>query len=335
MFKKILALLILLLLGIALYAYFSFPKTITKQAVEEEKTIRRITDESVISPVSSFDGDAVWYGLSSGKIMWFDLFEQNSSEYPITQPPTDDFFRIFWPISGNDFIAQGTNSGAPVFSYFNNSQKKFDILPPNVTNLDWLKDGRRIVLVWQSDDKKVQLVTSNADASGYSVIRELPWADMVPKASPKVNTVLMYKNIPSGDVNKIYMFNLDTAEYEEVISEGKNTGVLWSPKGDRFAFSRILGSQPYIFIYDLTTKKIAETGLKSTIDRVAFDSTGSKLLGVNNETDSDSLVSIDLGSLNMETIIKFGNNFTAKNLVPVGQKIFFVGVPDGKLYLAE
>jgi hypothetical protein len=292
----------------------------------------QVTQESAISPAGSHDNDAVWFGLSDGRMMWLDLNTGNVSEYTLPPVVGNSFRRIYWPAQGSDFISMGLVGDQAVYNYYNYAERKYHILPSNVLSLDWLNDSRRVVLVWKGNDGKISLVVSNADATGYRVVAELPWADLVPKASPTDNVALMYKS-SAAEVSKIYLFDLDTGKYTEAVSEGKNTGAVWSPQGGSFAYTQVAGSETRVHMRYLLGAEDHDLGLVATIDKVAFSADGLHLYAAaRNDSGGEDIRRVDLATTDQKTVYSLPSGQTAQNLVVIGQKIFFTSGSDGKLY---
>ncbi len=337
--KKIfIVLIILIVLAGGGYYYFNAYYTPQTQNTDQNKilTLKSWGVEEVVSPIASYNNNAVWYGLSDGSLMRLDILSQESTEYPLPQISGGNFNKLYWPNSGNDFLAASKTGNKNIFSYFAYDKKEYKVLPDNILNLDWLNDSKRIAVIWKSDNGKVQLVVSNADGTGYKVVRELPWDDLVPKASPTGNNVLMYRANDLPEISKIYSFDIENGQYVELVTVGKNTGVLWSPKGDKFAYTQMAGNDSKVFIYDLAKRTSTPMNVKASIDQVAFSSDGTTLYAVGNEEQQpQKILKINASSGTSQTLHTLSNSdMKAKSIFLVGQTVFYVGTDDS-LYSVE
>jgi hypothetical protein len=323
--KLIYALIVIIIIGGAVAGYFWWylpQQEVT--LVSQERTLAKISDGVVISPINSYDNDAIWYGLESGRLMWHNLNTGVQTEYPLPQILGKSFNKIHWPRQGNDFIARSTLEGQPQFSYFNYAEKRYYALPANVVTLDWMSNSAKIAIIWKSGDGKTYLVTSNPDASGYKVLRELPWPDMTIKASSSSDTALLMRT-SIGEVNKIYLFNLETGEYTEEVSAGRNTSVAWSPKGDRFAFTRLVDGKSMVYVHDLLNDKDTEVGTSAGVEKMTFSMDGDQLYAVLLADDGRTEEIWEINLVTEERVKVFSSDsLRMKNLIIIGKKIFFL-----------
>jgi dipeptidyl aminopeptidase/acylaminoacyl peptidase len=300
-------------------------------AVIAEKALTKISSENAVSPVNSYDNNALWYGLENGRLMRYDLNTGSQSEYPLQEILGKSFKKIYWPRQGSDFIAQSALDGLAQFSYYNFGQKRYDILPPNVVALDWFPDGLKIAVIWKSGDGKTYLVTSNPDASGYKIISELPWPNMTLKTSPSNATALLIRP-PAGDVNKIYLFDLETGQYTEEVTEGRNTAVIWSSQGDRFAFTRLIDNKSRVFVHDLLNGKDTDMNIDALADKIAFSADGNRLY-VARPTEggnADEVLEIHLVNETRKVVFT-SDTLRIRNMIIIGEKLFFLD-QSGALY---
>jgi hypothetical protein len=341
--KLILIFLIILVVIAAALAYiFGTPKEDVDEPTNTNQTntnsLKKISEQVVISPINSYDNDALWYGSNDGGIFWYNILQGSETKYPTPQPQGSNFLSIYWPSTGSDFIIKGDNAGQNIYSYYNYAEKKYYPLPANIQYLDWLPDAKKIVIVWKAADGKASLVISNADATGYKIVTSLPWADLVPKASPtNANEALMIRSKIEGTINKIYLFDLNTGEYQTVVDQGLNSGIMWAPNGKGFAYTQTIGSENHLYYYDMTTKNSSDLGAMTIIPKTVFSPDGAYIYAAAAKTDGagEELVKISLTNSTKEKIVDLGANFNAKDLVVIGSQIALVNLLDGKLYIVD
>ncbi len=297
--------------------------------------IVKITDERVVAPIPSFDGSAIWYFNPDGR-----LFRISSDGKTLTESalPTQGgtFKTAMWPRTGSDFLITSLNGISEFKSYYNDSQKLYLNLPANIQNIDWLPDSKRVVYIWKSSDNVHQtLVLANADGTGFRNIKEVFWSDLVVKASPDGKNVLMYRPTTEGDVNKIYLANLETGEISTVIGQGKNIEASWVGSGNRFVYAQLgLTAYPKLFVYDFSTKNSIDLELQTTIDKIVVDKDGKYLYAAVPKKDNtgDNFVKLDLTTFKQELYFTPVSSVQARNLILVGSTVYFVNSLDGKLY---
>lgn len=322
--------LIILILATALIGGYFWWLSLEKDNLPQSSTreLGKIASATVVSPVNSYDNDAIWYGLNNGRMMWYDINTRVQTEYPLPMAPGESFKRIFWPPQGNDFIVLSTVSGQPQYNYFNYSEKKYVVLPNNIATLDWTAKGAKIVIIWKSGDGKTYLVTSNPDASGYRIVRELPWPDMTINSSPSGETALLMRSA-IGESNKIYLFNLETGEYSEAVDEGRNTSVTWSSKGDRFAFTRLENGNSTAYIHDFLNDTDVNLEISASQGKMTFSADGDSLYvaALGEDAKREDLWKVNLVTQDREVIFS-SDTLRMKNIIVIGQKIYFLDQND-------
>lgn len=298
--------------------------------------IKKILDESVISPVASFDNTAIWYFTTAGRLFRVNLDGSGLSEFPLPAL-ANSLNRVLWPKTGSDFIAI-TGSGAnETKNYYNSAQKIYINLPLNIKYLDWLPDSQRVLYIWQSgDNQHQQLFEAGADGTGFTKINDVFWPDLVVKASPDGKTALLYRSNIQGDTNKIYQVDLGTGKIATVVGTGKNVGAVWVPGKNKFVFAQSsITAYPKLYLYDLVSQQAVDLSLNTTLDKVAFDSTGQYLLAAVPKKDNtgDTFMKEDLTNFKQDTFFDPGDNTRGTGLMVVGTgSLYFTNLADQKFY---
>lgn len=298
--------------------------------------MKKILDESVISPVASFDNTAIWYFTSAGRLFRVNLDGSGLSEFPL--PALASTIRqALWPKTGSDFIAI-TGSGAnETKNYYNSVKKIYISLPLNIKSLDWLSDSQRVVYIWQSgDNQHQQLVEAGADGTGFTKIADVYWPDLLVKASPDGKTALLYRSSIQGDTNKIYQVDLGNGNITTAISSGKNLGAVWVPGKNKFVFAQSsFTAYPKLYLYDLVSQQAVDLNLNTTLDKVTFDSTGQYLYAAVPKKDNtgDTFMKENLTNFKQDTFFDPGNNTRGINLLVAGTgSLYFTNTADQRFY---
>lgn len=330
MLKRIIIFILVLLVAAGAGYYFWYlPQQTEEITIDENPNVTRLADPTVISPINSLSNNSLWYGLSSGRLMQYDLNDQVATEYPVPPVIGNSFKKIYWPRQGSDFIAISNLEGDEQFSYFNFKEKRYYILPFNITNLDWVNNSAKIAIIWQSGDNKTYLVVSNPDATGYKVLRELPWSDMSIKTSPSTNSALLYRTNSGDETTKIYLFDLTTGEYIESVPEGRNTGAVWSPQGDGFAFTRLVNGKNQVYYHHIASGINTDLKLATGIDKIAFSQDGTKiyLASLLDDQPKENIWQYTIPTKEFITIFS-SETMRVKNIIPIGSELYFLNQED-------
>ncbi|OGE79718.1 MAG: hypothetical protein A2660_03060 [Candidatus Doudnabacteria bacterium RIFCSPHIGHO2_01_FULL_45_18] len=333
----IIIVLIIILSGVAGVLFWAVQKqNQTPPPETSQPVIEKVLDEITISPVASFDGNAIWYFNAEGRLFRVNLDGSGISEFPLPQLDENRLRRILWPKTGSDFIAVTGSGGNEIKSFYDSVLKNYLKLPENIQSLDWLPDSKRVVYIWKSSDNvSQQLVMADGDGSGYTPVKDVFWPDLIVKAGPDGKTVLMYRATVPGETNKIYDINLDTGVIKTTLEAGKNTGAVWLPLGSKFIFAqRSVTAFPKLFLYDFITRQATDLDLSTNLDKITFDKDGKYLYAAVPKPDnsSDNFIRVDLATFQKETYFEPTESVHGVNLLMLGSQLYFVNSQDQKLY---
>ena len=324
---------VLVLLGGVLF--YATQRQKEKEIVVAGPQIVKISDEPVISPVAAYDNNSIWYFNTDGRLFSRHPDGSSLSEYSLPALSGGNLKTALWPPTGDDFIviAGAQNSK----SFYSSKSKIYVNLPANIQYLDWLPDGKRIVYIWRSSDNKTQqLAMADADGTGFRMIKDVLYPDLIVKAAPDGKTVLMYRASIPGDVNKIYSANLENGEIVTVVGEGKNITASWIPSTNKFIFSRAsTTAYPKIYVYDSAIKQATDLVLNTTLERTVASRDGKYLYAAVSKDDNsgDRFVKIDLSTNKAEIYFEPNQSVRVKNMLMVGNTIYYASLSDNKLYV--
>lgn len=330
----IIAAIILILLFIAVGLVMAVRRQNEQPApAEATSEIIKVVDEAVVSPIPSFDNTAIWYFTADGR-----LFRKGmdgallEASMPVVGATAK---QALWAPIGSDFILVTAADNSELKKYYSDQQKIYANLPVNMQSVDWLPDGKRIVYIWKSGDNVRQtLVTAAADGSGFKTIKEVFWPDLIVKASPDGKNVLLYRAKPEGDVNRLYLANLETGNISTLISQGKTVGAVWI-NAQRFVYAQSgITAYPKVYVYDFTTQTSVDLDLNTTLDKIAVDKEGKFLYAAVPKKDNtgDTFIKLDLTTYKQENYSEPEGSVRGKNLMVVGNSLYFINSADGKLY---
>jgi len=334
--KKFLAIVIVLILLAAAVAawYFSSP---FGSELEQGSSLSliKISAEPSLSPVNSYDNNKLWFGSSKGRLYRYVVATGELTENPAPAVVGSNFKRIYWPPQGNDYIAVSHYEDFEALNLFSAEKNSYQVLPENIRAFDWLPDGQRIAVIWKSSDGSVKLVVSNSDATGYRIVRDLPWDDMAIKVSPNGQQALLYRTNQSGEVNKIYLFSLDTGDYSDAVAQGKNRAATWL-SSEKFIYSQAgEDGLERLYLRDLAQGTDRSLDLTTSLDKVFVGTTAMIAAVPRLDAPRDVFYKLDLNTLAKTEYFAPAENIRARDLAMAGGVLFFVNAFDGLIYAVQ
>lgn len=336
--KTIVTLVLIILLSFGAGTLLLVAKQKSQTVVKQEPVkaeIKKLVDEVSVSPIRSFDGSAIWYFNPTGRLFRVNLDGSGLTEYPLPALPQGRLSEAMWPEQRSDFIVSVLTNFGEVKYYYDNAQKKYVELPEAVQNLDWMPDGKRILYVWKSGDNAQQLKLAGADSSGFSTITDLFWPDYAVKVSPDGQEALVYRSRPIGDINKIFIVDIKTGRFEPIVEDGRNSGAIWVPGGEKFVFSQLSPTGTFrLLMYNFSNHRVVDLNLATTINKISIDQEGKTLYAAVSKPDNlgEEFVKLDLVTLKQESYYQPQQDIRIKNLLEIKGKLYFVNLIDSKLY---
>ena len=328
---KLPILIFILIILAAIAGYLTFFKKPTKSSTTTASAkLFKLSDDSAISPVPAFNGDAIWYFNSNGQLFRRGLNGESLTEFSLPSL-VPDFRKAVWPPSGNDFILVSTGNTGDIKNLYSNSSQQYKLLPQNIQSFDWMPDGKKIVYIWKSGDNiHQQLMVANSDTSGYRVIKDVYWPDLTVKVSPDGQNVLLIRsNIQ--ETNKIYEANLITGEFTTVVDSGKNTAVTWVD-ADRFIYVQQISGKNTLKLFDLKNNQATDLAVEATLNKAAITKDGKYMYVSISNGQAEAIWKVDLATAQKSMVYQFDNTIHPSYVFMDDQIICFVNAADNKLY---
>ncbi len=297
---------------------------------------KKLTDEAVVSPVLFYQGNGVSYLNTQGQLFQNDLQNANgtitlANKREITIPLKSGIARILWPPSGNNFIAEFNSGGKKTWSFFNGSTAQYADLPTQITTLDWLPGGDKIIYIWLGADGKSVLKTSNADGSGFKTVADIKKDDDQIYVSPDGKSILFHETKNSLAVNSIFLTVPDGQTFKQLIASGYNLGIRWAPDSRKFVYGKkdAATSQYGLWLGDIVSGEIKFLGIATIPEKVVWSSDSQTIYAAV----PDKIVQLKLTS-DLKQEYDLGSGVDARELFLDNSQsnLFFKNFQDGALY---
>ena len=304
-------------------------------------------------PVLFFNGTGMDFFDRQGNLFQATLQNNNGAISLVNKKQLDipvkpGITKVLWPAKGQDFIVQfKDNEGKMRFSYFKYETGQYTDLPEQITTLDWIPDGTKIVYVWVQDGK-ASLSIADPDAKNYQKLADMWELDNELHMSPDGTQILYFQTNNSGANNFINSVSADGKIFKGLIKNGQNYGVLWSPDGQKFLFTKKdpNNQASQLWIYNLTSGEIRNLGIYSTIEKSVWDSASSFVYTAvpSSPNSNQDLLTIDsFYRIDVSTMDK--KQYTPDASMPIdagelllspgGDKLYFTNAQDGGLYYLD
>ncbi len=256
------------------------PEPVDPQPTEPETPSTRgaskLTDESVITPALFFQGNGIAYFNRSGQLFRTDMAVSGSTvllsnKTELTIPPKTGINKILWPAIGSSFLTESGLGLAKQWSYYNPATGQYVDLPSQVKSVSWVPSGDKIIFVWVDANGNASVNKANPDTTGYESIGELYDADTTLSVSPDGRLIAYYRSQNSNPAqNVIFTSTINGTDWTNVVADGYNKGVLWSPDSRKILFSKrdSVTSKYNLWVADLGTGQSKNLGV-STLESKA------------------------------------------------------------------
>ena len=298
-----------------------------------------------------YNGNGISYFDKSGKLLQAD-FDTSGSQLQLTRKrqleiaAKPNIARILWPSSGDNFIAEFNSFGKKTWSFYDNQKGVYSDLPEQVAYLDWMPSGNKILYVWLANGK-ASLNIADPDTKNYQHISDMWETDNAIDISPDGLNILFYETESTAVANKIKLTTPDGKLWRDLVKDGYNYGVLWSPDSQKFLFSKKeRNSQKYqLWYYDLLTGEVKNLGLFSTVDKAVWAGDSKTVYAAVPTSGSagegaltiDSFYKIDTATLEKKEYQAYASDLDGRDLFlnSAGDKLFFRNAQDGGLYYLD
>lgn len=313
----------------------------------------KLGDDQVVSPILFYNGNGIAFFDAGGRLYQADFDEsagslQLKNKRSLDVQAAGTLTQILWPSRGDHFMAvyadsQGKNS----YSFYNSDTRVFTDLPRQVTSLDWAPSGDKIFYIW-TENGKSSLNFSNPDTSSWQQIADMWETDDEIRVSPDGSSIAYYQAGNPGDTNKITMTTPDGKVWKDLVKEGYNLGILWSPDSQKILFAKRdrQTGQYGLWYYSLSSGETKPLNLFTTVDKVIWDRDSNTVYAavpMSGGAGTGTLTSDTFFKLNTQTLERqefkpdTGMVLDGRSLVLANNsdKLFFKNAQDGGLYYLD
>lgn len=312
-----------------------------------------LSSDQVISPVLFYKGNGVDYFDPQGNLIQAEILDNNgqlslTSKKQLAIPPKAGIKKVLWPSQTQDFIVQFKDaSGQMLYSYFNYDTGMYTDLPPQVTSLSWMPNGKQIMYVWV-ENGKASLSIADPNTKNYTKLTDMWELDNEIHVAPDGSQILYFQTENNALNNNINSVSIDGKVFKGLVKSGQNYGVLWSPDSQKFLFAKKdSATQIYsLWVYNLTSGEVRNTNLSTTVDKAVWDTTSNFVYAAvpnNPVVDTkaltiDTFYKIDISNYEKKPFeTKDFGSIDGRDLIIniTGDKLLFRNAQDGGLYYLD
>lgn len=299
----------------------------------------QLTDDKVVSPVLFYQGNGMAYFNEQGQLFQSDL-DSSSGTLKLTNkrelgvPPKTGITKVYWPAAGDNYLVEIGSGSAKKWSVYVSSKGIYADVPSKATALNWMPDGEQLLYLWL-DNNKTNLNISPVDLSTWQVVTDMWENDDDIAISPDGRTILFWRTTSTDSTNKINMVTPDGKLFRTVVKDGYNTGAVWSPDSQKFAFNRKgQNGKQQLWVANVSTGESQNMNVEAAVTNAVWGPDSRMLyVGLPAQSGKGTVVRIDVATATDQEINLTGNFEASQMFVSVdGKSLFFKNNLDGGLY---
>jgi Tol biopolymer transport system component len=199
-----------------------------------------------------------------------------------------------------------------------------------------MPDGEQLLYLWLQNGK-TNLNISPADLGTWQTVTDMWENDDDLAISPDGRTILFWRKGSTEQTNKINMVSPDGKLFRTVVKDGYNTGAVWSPDSQKFAFNRKSASgKSQLWVGNMFTGEVQNMNAELAVDKVAWSPDSRVLYGASDSQNSAQLLRIDVPTATQQTVDLIGSVQVSQPFFSAdGRSLFFKNILDGGLYYVD
>lgn len=199
---------------------------------DPKDSISRISDEPVIAPALSADGNSVrYYSAKNGKA--YEIDENGNGKRAVSENELIGLADAFWSSDRTKAIVKiKASDGKARFYYYDYGAGTSSPLKENVDRIAWQSTGSRIFYkYYDPQTQKRTLSISNPDGSDWSDISDIPFRDLSIAQVPQSGQVSYWNKPDSFTATQLGIINLAGGESKIILKDLYGADYLWNTKG--------------------------------------------------------------------------------------------------------
>lgn len=207
------------------------------QKIKEQGKIYQLTDEAVIAPTISQDGEhIVYYARSNGNV--YEIALRGDNKKTISSANLAGLANILWSPDKNKVISTFEKDGRPVFYFYNFTAKTSKAIPERTYDITWTNLGDKIIYKYfDNKTKKKNISIADPDGSNWKQLAETSF-DYVSIAPIPKTSLISFWNRPHGfEETSLQTVSIAGGEVKTVFSKKFGADYLWSPDGEKVLVS--------------------------------------------------------------------------------------------------
>ncbi len=331
----------------------------TTQSIKKTSRIFPLTDEAVIAPVITLDGEKIkYYSKKDGSV--YEISFSGANKKTITKNEIDGLVYVSWSPQ-KDKVISITNKDGKIkrylYDYNTQSAKEYS---PAMDNISWDNTGEKIFYRYTSSAGEKFLSFANPDGSNWKNLTRISYPFISLSTIPQ-SSLISFWNRPNGfEETSFHVINSMGGEPKTLLTQRFGADYLWSPSGNKVLVSSTDsrgGSKTMLAVMNPNGGEYKNLNIPTMVSKCVWSKDenfvyfslpgsipeGSVMPNDYNEgkfNTRDSFWKVDINTGKQERIVELSDikeNYDAKNLFlsPLEDYLFFVNRLDDKLYGIE
>lgn len=201
--------------------------------------ISAISDEAIIAPVITTDGNYIkYYSKTSGKAYQIDL--DGKGKTILSNYDLPGLIGVLWSPDRSKVVSEFSGSdGKTLFSYYDYNAKKGFSLSQNIDQVAWQSSGNKILYKYWDPQKKIATLNiSDPDGKNWNKITQINYNKISIAPVPKSGLVSFWNEPDSFVSGNFESAPVIAGEKKTILSGSFGADFLWSPDGNLALVSR-------------------------------------------------------------------------------------------------
>jgi Tol biopolymer transport system component len=198
--------------------------------------IRALTEEAVIAPSLSPDGESIVYYSKGGKV--YQISFSGTKEQTISETELPGLIDIIWSPKKDKVISVLNRDGVTSRYYYDYNAKVGVRLDSKMEQINWTNLGNQIIYKF-SDPRTGEISLSLADPDGknWKNVARIPWKNTKIKAIPQSSLLAFWNSPDSFEETQLLTVSLAGGKSKMILTQRFGADYLWSPDGQKILVS--------------------------------------------------------------------------------------------------